>query len=302
MEFPILIKAHDSYRNLLPKGGRQEVLMSAQYLLDGKSYRVVGTVKKSFFGKITDYNFLDFVVVDPNGDVVKDKELSKRVYFCFTTLSMLNGATGQIENSIHDNPSYFSQAINKYDEIIQKVRPVLKVFKHPETYYDERFNAFYDFLVIANETNILGDELARVLYPYLLKTKKHQDISVHEIEGIRGELNEFFKISDRRTLLILENNEVLTIINLILDNCRVSKDIDLSTIEQEVTLLRNIIKGSKTAMRNSMIKVELEEKRKVSVEEIIAILKVDYQKGTLVNSVTERQFSKQWIYGKGVKI
>lgn len=79
----------------------------------------------------------------------------------------------------------FSQVINKYDEIIQAAKPVLKFYKHPVSYYDERFRAFYQFLVEANESNILGDVLARKLLPLLLEVKKHQGFSVKEIETSR---------------------------------------------------------------------------------------------------------------------
>lgn len=79
---------------------------------------------------------------------------------------------------------------------------------------------------------------------------------------------------------MLTNKEVFTIIKLILDSCRVAKDIDLSRFDEEIQLIRNIIKGSNTAIRNTLIKMELEKKQKVPVEESIAELEVDYQKGT----------------------
>lgn len=296
MEFPLLIKASDQYKHLLLKGRRQEVLMSAEYLLEGKGYRVVGTVRKSLFGGIKDYNFLDFVVVDESDTVIKDPVLSSRIYFSYGTVAMLHGAEQQVVNSIHDHPSYFSPAIKKYDEIIRLARPVLKIFKNPEPYYDERFEAFYHFLLEANETNIQGDDLARKINPLLLKAKEHQNMSVKEIEDYRVSINKFFKLMDLRTLLILKNEEVFVIIKLVLDSCRVRKDIDLSEMEQEVKLIQDIIKGCRTAITNTKIKMEMEKKRKVPVEEIISILEVDHQRGTLVDDVSGRKFNKRWLF------
>jgi hypothetical protein len=83
--------------------------MSAEYLLEGKGYRVEGTVKKSLFGRTKDYNFLDFVVVDESDTAIKEPVLSSRIYFLYGTLAMLHGAEQQVVNSTHDQPSYFSR-------------------------------------------------------------------------------------------------------------------------------------------------------------------------------------------------
>ncbi|QOR66265.1 hypothetical protein IM538_21280 [Cytobacillus suaedae] len=294
MKFPILAKATDSYRSLFPSGKRQEVLMSAEYRLDHKSYRVVGTVKKSLFGKIKDYNFLDFVVIDEKGTVIKDLILSKRIYSCFTTLSMMYTTEKHIQGSILEIPTYFLPIINKYDEIVQRATPVLRVFKKPKEYYEQRFDAFYKFLVASNQTNIDADKLARELDPVLEKAKKLEAMHVIEIETYNKTLDQFINITHERTLLVLLNKEVFVIIELILNNCRAEKDIQLDDFKQEIDLIRQIIRGVNIAHKNTVVNVQLEFKLKKE-EEIISHYERLKQRDML-DDITEKQFLKQWLY------
>ncbi len=299
MEFPILVQAPDSYKNLLPKGSRQEVLMSAEYLLDGKAYRVVGTVKKSLFGKIKDYNFLDFVVVDERGTVLKDKALSKRVYFCFSTLSMMFVSQRHIHTSVLDNPSYLHTAISRYEELIERVKPVVRLAKSPEEVYLESFRNFYDFLVESHKTNIDAAEIAPQLKDTLTKAIKHEPMKLETIEEYKILLQKFVQITHLRTLLVLKNDETFRIIKSILDVSRVRKEIDLEDLSEEVQLIRDILKGSREAITKSMIDSGVDFGAK-TVQDVINHIVPIMERGRMIDELSEKQFSGQWFYRKEV--
>jgi hypothetical protein len=300
MEFPILIKASDSYRNILPKGGRQEVLMSAEYLLDGKGYRVVGTVKKSLFGKIKDYNFLDFVVVDEKGNVVMDKDLSKRIFFCFGTLSYMYVSRKHILSSLLDNPSYFLTVTNRYDEFVERVKPVLKNFRYPEEYFLNQLQAFYTFLLNANQTNVDADKLARLLNPILQRAIRNEPAVIEEVEGYKSILQEFIQVSHQRTLLVLKNKKVFTDMKYIINGSLSRKEIKLDDLTNEVHLIQEIIKGVNQAIDTTMIESAVEYKTK-TIEENIQKIESLWNKGSMLEDLSEQQFNLQWFYGKGVK-
>ena len=299
---PIIIEAESCYKDLLPKGRRQAVLMSAAYIMDGKSYRVIGSVKKSLFGKIKNYEFIDFIVVDEDRRVIKDEALSKRIFYCFATLSMMFVCENHFRASTLENPHYFLTAINKYDQIIERIKPFMHWFKGSKEFYYEKFDAFSTFLVEAHETNISADQLARELTPVLMRAKEHERMLVLDIEAYQDKVNKFYKVTDQRTKLALQNRDVFPIIKVIIDTCRTKKNkVDLSSYSEEMQLMRDIVIGARKSIFNTMVQTELFEKRALSEEEIIENLEKQIELGTMLHELTEKAFNNQWLYRKEVR-
>ena len=297
MDFPILINATDSYKKLLPIGRRQEVLMSAEYLLDGKAFRIVGTVKKSLLWSISDYSFINFIIVDELGRPIKDMKLAKRIYKCLTTFTMLFNIERHIVYSIHADPSYYQKAINRYNDLMDRTRPVYQFFKQSEEFYEEKVYRFHKFLVEANRTNIAADPLARSLKPILERAKEQESMNVKLIEEYKEMVQEFLQISHQRTLLVLQNDEVFPIIKLILDTARARKEISLEDFTQEIQLIRDILTGSREAINQSRISHGVEFGTN-KIEEIINHIIPIKDRGRMIDEISERQFDGHWLVGK----
>ncbi|MFC0561251.1 hypothetical protein [Halalkalibacter alkalisediminis] len=300
MGYPVLKQAESVYSAIFNERFNQKLVMSAVLLLGNKSYRLVGTVKKTWYGKVQDYNTLNCMIVDENLEVLKDEQLSKRIYFAFSTLSMIYMAKGHIENSRLEDPAYFYALIDSYEEIIRRVKPVLRVFKKPTEYYDEIFNSFYQFLVLAHLTNKEGDLLARKLFPLLKEIEEHQPMFVEEIETVKEIANQFFTISNQRTLLVMKYEEMFNVMNWIIDRATIDKDIDLKEFSVEVTLIYQIIKGSKGAIKSTRVSSQLQDNLKTT-EEIIAQLQTFINRGTYVEDISTKYFHKHWAYRKEVR-
>lgn len=293
MYYPILKEANPSYENLLPKGKRQAILMTAEFTMDGKSYRVVGTVKKTMFGKIRDYNFLDFIVVDEKGMIIEDLQLSKRIFYCFTTLSMMFMGDGQIQGSILMGPSYFLPVIKQYDEIIERIISTLRVTKEK---YEKLFKDFYAFLVEQSKTDSEADTLARNLSPIITKAKNQEPMSVIDIEEYRKKLNRFIQITDQRVLLVLKNKDIFPFMKSVLDKCRIRKSLNIKAFTDEIQLMSQTVIGSMGAMQDTINKIRMEQNARLSTEQIIEFIEATKKRGTLVEDLTEKQFYKQWLY------
>ncbi|MFC0561252.1 hypothetical protein [Halalkalibacter alkalisediminis] len=301
MGYPVLIEADSSYRALLQEKFNQKLVMSTNLLLGNKSYRLVGTVNKTWFGKVRDYNTLNCMIVDENLEVVKDEQLSKRIYFAFSTLSMIYLARVHISNSRLEDPFFFNPVIHKYEEIIARVRPILKVFyKKPKEYYEERFSSFYDFLVAAHQINIEADTLSRELFPLLEEIEAQKPMEVEEIEEIREIANRFFQLTNQRTLLVLRNEEVFHVMKWILDRSNIEKDIDLKDFSAEIKLMYQIIKGSKGAIQDTRVSSALQSQLK-KTDEIIAHFQFYENRGTYVEDISSKQFEKHWTFRKEVR-
>ncbi|WP_088104568.1 hypothetical protein [Halalkalibacter urbisdiaboli] len=301
MDFPVLIEADSSYRAILQKKFNQKIVMSTNFTLGNKSYRLVGTVKKTWYGKVRDYSTLNCMIVEENLKVVKDEKLSKRIYFAYSTLAMIYLARVHITNSRLEDPFFFNPAIQKYEEIIARVRPVLKVFyKKPKEYYEERFSSFYDFLVAAHQTNIEADTHSRELFPLLEEIEAQKTMGVEEIEEIRKIANRFFRLINQRTLLVLRNEEVFHVMKLILDVSNIEKDIDLKEFSAEIKLMYQIIKGSKGAIHDTKVNSAIQSQLN-KTEEIIAHFQFYEERGTYVEDISSKQFEKHWTFRKEVR-
>jgi hypothetical protein len=301
MDFPIVTKAEEPFQRIFPKKKfNQEVLMTAEYSLGGKAYRVVGIVKKNMFGIIKDYNFHEFVVADEMGNVTDDYHLSKQMYDCYTTLAMLYQVEKHIKGSMLENPAYFSPLLSNYEKIWCHIRPIFLSFRFPEEWYKERFDAFYQFLVRGNATNIEAEPLARELFPFIDIAKKLVPVRVKEIEALKIKLTDFIQLTHERTLLVLKNKEVFSVIKSVFSRCASDKEINMDTFKEEVRLIEEIIRGSNVAIRESIISADLELKID-NAEQLISNVEELWQRGTLVDDLTNKGFQKQWLYRKSIK-
>jgi hypothetical protein len=301
VDYKVLTKADSKYEKLLPPNRGQTLLMSALFSLENKRYRVIGTVKKSLFGKIKDYNFIDFVVVEEAGHIIRERELTKRIYTGFITLLYMNTSEAHIQNSILNNPAYFIEPIERYQEMVEIITPVFSIFKKPLEFYMDQLNKFYDYLIASHETNIKGDELARELKPVLQRAKSLNAMSIKEVEQYKALFNQFAQIINQRTLLVLRNKEVFLQMKLILETCNARKEIQLDSFAKEAKLMLEIIKGSRAAITTTMINADLEQKI-TSIEVMISQIEDTKKRGTIVDDIANKQFNNQWLIGKEVSV
>jgi hypothetical protein len=302
MDFPIVTKAEEPFKKLFPnKKYNQEVLMSAEYVVDGHTYRVVGIVKKSLFGGINDYNFIDFVVADLKGKPIEDEPLTRQVYLCYSTLGVLYQAKNHIKGSVLANPAYYTRVISRYEDIWNSAKPEIAKLRFPEEWYRERFDGFYQYVVQGNEKNIEADSLARELMPALDKAKSLKKMDLHEISLVKQNLNRFIQLTNERTLMVLRNKAFCTTVNSVLDFSRTVKDVQFNSLKEEYDLIRDILTGSKNAIKQSMIDAAIQQKIKTE-EALVESIEATRRRGSMVDDLHEKGFKTKWLFRNSLRV
>ncbi|TWG32128.1 hypothetical protein [Geobacillus sp. C56-T2] len=244
MKIPIMEPATGVYLDAIRKyiKFRQVPLMSADYIIGGKKYRLVGLYKKGWFSRLANGVLNKFVVVDQSGAIVRDLALSKKALNFYYTLETLCSAERRIYAALKHDPSFYEQILEKAEDIVEFLMPVMQKMRLGEEKYRRGFQHFFDFLKLWNEKSILLESLARELSELLPLVLKRQPINQETYERIKKLVIQFIYYSDIRSfaLIDLELEGHLFAVKLILLEAKCDK-----------TKYRKIIENMKTIVRES---------------------------------------------------
>lgn len=284
MKIPVMEPASGGYLEAIKKYKKlsQITLMSAIYLLDNKRYRLVGTYNYGPFGLLFTTNFTNFIVVEENGRIVTDYDLSKKALTIYHTMYTLWRAETHIRSGLVDFHLNLGDFINDTSDFIYTLAPVMEGRRIEKEVYMEAFNKLFECLNISDESALMYKDLSMKLIEPLEIALNRGDISEEMFFETKSLLLDFVRCSDTRFCALLAISECLFPTRVILEDAKKDSAITslgytktIEKLEEIVTLFEGAVSDS---IRGQVLNhgrddikeiLEITEKRKVAPDFIM---------------------------------
>lgn len=277
MKILIMEPASGVYLEAIKKYKRfgQITLMSAFYILEGKKYKLVGTYNNGPFGLSFTSDLYKFIVVEENGSIVTDYELSKKALAIYHTMYTLWRAEQHIRSGVDKSFRFVGGLVEEPNKFIEILAPVMQGRRREKEIYIESFKRFFEYLEISDETGQIYKNLSMSLINPLESAINRMDVSEEMYKRVKSLLLDFVRCSDNRTSALLGISDCLFSIQVILEDAK--KDISINShgysktidkVMEIVTLLEGAIKDTvmnqvKNHNRSNINEIiEIAEKRK----------------------------------------
>ena len=279
---------------------RQLPLMSADYIIDGKAYKLVGLYKKGLFGGLSNRLLIKFIVVEQNGTIVKDFELSKKVLDFYYTFESLWLIEKRIAASLKHDPAFYEEILEEADDITNTLVPVMQRMRLGEEKYLRDFQQFFAFLKLWNEKSILCERLARELFGPLQSILNREAVDEEMYKKIKNLVIEFIRYSDERSVALVElelkdQQYALFSVRRILEEAEKDKNINLTKYKKNIEKIKQIVQESEAALR-TMKMDGIKYDNTADLNKITEIVKKrSYAKEDIITDYVNEIMTEKWL-------
>jgi hypothetical protein len=232
---------------------RQLPLMSADYILHGKRYKLVGLYKKGLFGGVSNRMLMKFMVVEQNGTIIKDVELSKKILEFYCTFESLWLCEKRIEAALKHDPKFYEEILEEAEDITNTLVPVMKKMRLGEEKYQKSFQHFFDVLRLWNEKSIVLKRVARELSDPLQLILNREAVDEEMYKKVKNLVIQFVNDTDIRSIalidLYLEGS--LFSVKVILSEADSDKTINLTKYKKSIENMKLIVRESTNAIQTT---------------------------------------------------
>ncbi|HZG61536.1 MAG TPA: hypothetical protein VEY68_13860 [Anoxybacillus sp.] len=255
MKIPIMEPATGIYLEVIKEyiKFRQLPLMSADYILHGKRYKLVGLYKKGLFGGVSNRMLMKFMVVEQNGTIIKDVELSKKILEFYCTFESLWLCEKRIEAALKHDPKFYEEILEEAEDITNTLVPVMKKMRLGEEKYQKSFQHFFDVLRLWNEKSIVLKRVARELSDPLQLILNREAVDEEMYKKVKNLVIQFVNDTDIRSIalidLYLEGS--LFSVKVILSEADSDKTINLTKYKKSIENMKLIVRESTNAIQTT---------------------------------------------------
>ncbi|BBW97981.1 hypothetical protein ACPVTF_18725 [Geobacillus icigianus] len=302
MKIPIMEPATGVYLDAIRKyiKFRQVPLMSADYILDGKRYKLVGLYKKKLFGGIVNRMLQKFMVVDEHGAVVKDPELSRKLLEYYCTFESLWLCETRIAAALKHDPSFYEEILAEAEGIIPLLIPVMRQFKNGEERNRYLFQQFFSFLKLYNEKSIALEQVARELSAPLSLVLNRQAADEELYKKVKSLVIQFVNNTDIRTMSLIDlyQEGALLSVKLTLSEAERDKTIHLIKYKKSIENIKLIVRESIRAIQTTMMD-GISYARTTDLNKIKRVIEERlYPKEDMITDYANEIMNKAWIFHK----
>jgi len=255
LKIPIMEPATGIYLEVIKEyiKFRQLPLMSADYILHGKRYKLVGLYKKGLFGGVSNRMLMKFMVVEQNGTIIKDVELSKKILEFYCTFESLWLCEKRIEAALKHDPKFYEEILEEAEDITNTLVPVMKKMRLGEEKYQKSFQHFFDVLRLWNEKSIVLKRVARELSDPLQLILNREAVDEEMYKKVKNLVIQFVNDTDIRSIalidLYLEGS--LFSVKVILSEADSDKTINLTKYKKSIENMKLIVRESTNAIQTT---------------------------------------------------
>jgi hypothetical protein len=232
---------------------RQLPLMSADYIIGGKRYKLVGLYKKGLFGGVSNRMLMKFMVVEQNGTIIKDVELSKKILEFYCTFESLWLCEKRIEAALKHDPKFYEEILEEVEDITNTLVPVMKKMRLGEEKYQKSFQHFFDVLRLWNEKSIVLKRVARELSDPLQLILNREAVDEEMYKKVKNLVIQFVNDTDIRSIALIDlyQEGSLFSVKVILSEADSDKTINLTKYKKSIENMKLIVRESTNAIQTT---------------------------------------------------
>jgi hypothetical protein len=302
MKIPIMEPATGVYLEAIKEyiKFRQLPLMSADYILHGKRYKLVGLYKKGLFGGVSNRMLLKFMVVEQNGTIIKDAELSKKILEFYCTFESLWLCEKRIAAALKHDPSFYEEILEEAEEIITLLVPVMKKFRDGEERNRKHFQQFFSFLKLWNEKSIVLERVARELSDPLQLILNREAVDEEMYKKVKNLVIQFVNDTDIRSIALIDLHleGALFSVKATLSEADSDKTINLTKYKKSIENMKLIVRESYAAIQKTRME-GLEYDNTMDLNKIKeAVQKRFYPKEDMITDYANEIMREKWVFHK----
>lgn len=205
----IMSPATGIYKSALApfKRGLQQIYMSVDMIVDGSSYRLVGIYPMSVLLRM-ETNFGQFAIVDQEGRLVSDYDLTRRCLRMYQLIVTLDSNLAFLQKNLAGDPQAFAPMIRCVEELGKRLGAHLgqQEREAAQVHLDGYQEYLQTAMELGNQMNALGREIMQRLEPI----RAGQPLKETEIGVLDGRMLAFMEESRKRVLVLLESHTART--------------------------------------------------------------------------------------------
>ncbi|WP_066058052.1 hypothetical protein [Robertmurraya korlensis] len=272
MKIPIMEPASGVYLEAVKKYKRfgQITLMSAFYLLNGRKYKLVGTYNNGPFGLSFTSDLSKFIVVEENGTVVTDYELSKKALAIYHTMYTLWKAEQHIRSGVDESFRFVGDLVEDPNKFVEILAPVMQGRRREKEVYIGSFKKFFEYLEISDQTGQIFKNLSMSLINPLESALNRRNVSEETYIRAKSLLLDFVRCSDNRTSALLGISDCLFSIQVILEDAKKDSNINSPSISKTIDKVMETVSLFEGAIKDTVMN-QVKNHNRSNIDEIIEI-------------------------------
>jgi hypothetical protein len=186
------------------KKGMQQVYMSSDLVIDGQTYKLVGIYPFSVLLRLAPI-FDRFVIVDRDGNLVHDQDITWRCLRIFQLAVTLKNNMGFIKQCVSVNHRSLKDLITGFQELYSRMSDA--GFLNSQNIHEEcqRFQQLLQACIDSGlEISRLGTKILEIMEPL----KRGEPIEEGRVRKLYDCTLDFVACSNKRALLVLETSEL----------------------------------------------------------------------------------------------
>jgi hypothetical protein len=279
---------------------RQLPLMSADYIIGGKKYKLVGLYKKGLFGGLSNSFLFKFMGVEQDGTIVKDVELSKKILEYYYTFESLWLAEKRIAAALKHDPSFYEEILEEAEEIITLLVPVMKKFRDGEERNRKHFQQFFSFLKLWNEKSIVLERVARELSEPLQLILNREAVDEEMYKKVKNLVIQFVNDTDIRSIALIDLylEGALFSVKATLSEADSDKTINLTKYKKSIENMKLIVRESTNAIQTTRME-GIEYNKTTDLNKIKEVVKKRlYPKEDMITDYANEIMREKWVFHK----
>jgi hypothetical protein len=299
MKIPIMEPATGVYLEAIKEyiKFRQLPLMSADYIIGGKRYKLVGLYKKGLFGGLSNSFLYKFMGVEQDGTIVKDVELSKKILEYYYTFESLWLAEKRIAAALKHDPSFYEEILEEAEEIITLLVPVMKKFRDGEEINRKHFQQFFSFLKLWNEKSIVLKRVARELSDPLQLILNREAVDEEMYKKVKNLVIQFVNDTDIRSIALIDLylEGALFSVKATLSEAESDKTINLTKYKKSIENMKLIVRESTNAIQTTRME-GIEYNKTTDLNKIKEVVKKRlYPKEDMITDFVNEIMNEKWL-------
>jgi hypothetical protein len=299
MKIPIMEPATGVYLEAIKEyiKFRQLPLMSADYIIGGKRYKLVGLYKKGLFGGLSNSFLYKFMGVEQDGTIVKDVELSKKILEYYYTFESLWLAEKRIAAALKHDPSFYEEILEEAEEIITLLVPVMKKFRDGEEINRKHFQQFFSFLKLWNEKSIVLKRVARELSEPLQLILNREAVDEEMYKKVKNLVIQFVNDTDIRSIALIDLylEGALFSVKATLSEAESDKTINLTKYKKSIENMKLIVRESTNAIQTTRME-GIEYNKTTDLNKIKEVVKKRlYPKEDMITDFVNEIMNEKWL-------
>jgi hypothetical protein len=276
---------------------RQLPLMSADYIIGGKRYKLVGLYKKGLFGGVSNRMLMKFMVVEQNGTIIKDVELSKKILEFYCTFESLWLCEKRIEAALKHDPKFYEEILEEAEDITNTLVPVMKKMRLGEEKYQKSFQHFFDVLRLWNEKSIVLKRVARELSDPLQLILNREAVDEEMYKKVKNLVIQFVNDTDIRSIALIDlyQEGSLFSVKVILSEADSDKTINLTKYKKSIENMKLIVRESTNAIQTTRME-GIEYNKTTDLNKIKEVVKKRlYPKEDMITDFVNEIMNEKWL-------